>query len=93
MQKKKIHAIKLYFDFKFNPVLFLADSGAIGHKERTFNKMGQLNLGSDWQFFQEETHAEKAFSERSPYDKLGWSSLTIYGESTVASEVSHRSGL
>lgn len=92
-QGKKIKQIKLCFDFGFNPVLFLADSGAIGREERAFNKMGQFNIGSEWQFSQEEMHAAKALSERSPHDQMGWSNVSVHGEKTVAFEVVHRSGL
>lgn len=92
-QGKEICEIKLCFDFGFNPVLFLATSGAIGQKVKIFNKDGLFNIGSDWQFSAEEVHDAKPLSERTPHDQLGWSVIYARGDRSVASESGNRSGL
>jgi hypothetical protein len=74
-QGKKIKQIKLCFAFGFSPVVFLAESSAVSQKERVFNKTGQFNINSDYQFSEEERHSAKSLSQRTPHDTLGWSPI------------------
>jgi hypothetical protein len=95
-QGRKIHLIRLAFDFDFNPVCFLAQSSAIGEETRFFNKAGQLNVGesSARQWTEKEMDELKSFNARSINDIWGWNSIRIDATGVnVASENSHRKGL
>jgi hypothetical protein len=93
-QGKKICQIKLGFDFGFHPVVFLAESAAVDRKDRAFDKTGNFNISSDWQFTEDERNGAKSLVERSPNDTLSWNSVGYDNHGrTVASEHAFRPGL
>ncbi|TKA77916.1 hypothetical protein B0A49_05463 [Cryomyces minteri] len=71
-QARVIKIIKLGFDFDFNPVCFLAESSGIDFAKPTFNKSGQRNTRSEWQYSVEEKAQWSGILSRTSFNILGW---------------------
>ncbi|MCJ1311162.1 hypothetical protein MMC25_004832 [Agyrium rufum] len=96
-QDRKIKAIKLGFDFEYNPVCFVAASGGMTGKTPAIDSNGKLNYRLDSQVVQwtAEEHAQhKSINGRTPFDALAWSTVTkgASGQLT-AREFSQHAGL
>ena len=77
-QNRDIKAIKLGFDFDYNPVCFVAASGGLNEKTHILDRHGQFNLELDSQQAQwtrAELAQHRAIYQRGPFDKLAWSEM------------------
>lgn len=83
-QNRRIGAIKLCFDFEYNPVCFIVNSDEI-HK--TFGLLDENDQKAEWT--EDELAQCKGIHERNPYDTMAWSEV----RDGVALELRHHSGL
>ena len=80
-QGMKIRLIKLGFDFDFNPVCFVAWSGAEhDHRTDTLNRHGALNKHTareDAEWTPEERAQLPGYWQRTPIDNLAWNEIRM----------------
>ena len=92
-EDKKIHRLKLCFDFYFNPVLFLATSSGIETKSLPSRNSHGKRVADEVKHTPEEPNGSLSLDERTASDELGWSSIAWVSNAHVALPSASRSGL
>ena len=91
-QDRKVQAIKLGFDFEYNPVCFIATSSGLTEKISALDRHGALNYGLERQKAQwtsDELAQFQGIHQRSPFDPMAWSEV----HNGTASDLKQHSGL